>query len=90
MRLDRHVSNCWEAHIRAAEGACSTRARCLCRPPTRCPGAALPTALPTACCLPAAKADRLKQAKEEAEREIAAFKAERETEFRSKVGGGFR
>ena len=36
-------------------------------------------------CPPAAKADRLKQAKGEAEREISAFKAEREAEFRRKV-----
>ena len=33
----------------------------------------------------AAKTDRLKQAKDEAEREIAAFKAEREAEFKGKV-----
>ncbi|PSC70388.1 transmembrane ATPase [Micractinium conductrix] len=32
-----------------------------------------------------AKSDRLKQAKEEAEREIAAFKAEREADFKRKV-----
>lgn len=32
-----------------------------------------------------AKADRLKQAKEEAERDIAAYKAEREAEFKRKV-----
>ncbi|KAL4438188.1 hypothetical protein ABPG77_010549 [Micractinium sp. CCAP 211/92] len=32
-----------------------------------------------------AKADRLKQAKDEAEREIAAFKAEREADFKRKV-----
>lgn len=36
---------------------------------------------------PAAKADRLKQAKDQAEREISGFKAEREAEFRSKVLG---
>lgn len=34
---------------------------------------------------PAAKAERLKQAKEEAEREIATYKAEREAEFKRKV-----
>lgn len=33
----------------------------------------------------AAKTDRLKQAKDEAEREIATFKAEREAEFKGKV-----
>jgi hypothetical protein len=33
----------------------------------------------------AAKADRLKQAKAEAEREIAAYKTEREEEFKRKV-----
>ncbi len=33
----------------------------------------------------AAKADRLKQAKDEAEKEVAAYKAEREAEFRQKV-----
>lgn len=35
----------------------------------------------------AAKADRLKQAKDEAEREIAAFKAEREADFKRKASG---
>lgn len=33
----------------------------------------------------AAKADRLKQAKDEAEKEVAAYKAERETEFQRKL-----
>lgn len=33
----------------------------------------------------AAKADRLRQAKDEAEREIATYKAEREAEFRRKL-----
>ena len=35
--------------------------------------------------LSAAKAARLKQAKEEAEREVAAYKAEREAEFKQKM-----
>lgn len=35
----------------------------------------------------AAKADRLKQAKDEAEREISTFKAEREADFKRKVCG---
>lgn len=47
--------------------------------------APLPEHRPTPRCAAAAKSDRLKQAKEEAEREIAAFKAEREAEFRGKV-----
>lgn len=33
----------------------------------------------------AAKADRLKQAKDEAEKEIGAYKAEREAEFQRKL-----
>ena len=43
--------------------------------------------MPLACLLPrcAAKAERLKKAKEEAEREVTAYKAEREAEFKRKM-----
>lgn len=40
---------------------------------------------PSHLALAAAKADRLKQAKEEAEREITAYKTEREAEFKRKM-----
>ena len=52
----------------------------------RPPPHALPVAL-IALYHAAAKTDRLKQAKDEAEREIAVFKSEREAEFKGKVRG---
>ena len=71
---------------RCQSPACSPAARPRASPADAaflpCPSCPSCPALP---CPAAAKADRLKQAKDEAEREIGAFKAEREAEFRRKV-----
>ena len=68
----RCAAQCWRC--------CWQPALARCRPPAPC------LALPLRLRRPAAKTERLKQAKTEAEREIAAFKAEREAEFKRKVG----
>ncbi len=56
-----------------------------CSPAQERPGCSPSAPLSCLCCGGAAKADRLRQAKQEAEREVKAYKAQREEQYQKRI-----